>query len=247
MPVVFFIKRIVPVCIFLMTFSCSIKLYCINPFDSLTFYQNDKEQDTLKNKQNLYNGKVWTNRYRKVNSDQFLFSNYFMPGTVSVMGRTYRNLHIKYDIYSDEILIPFNDDEILQLNKEMVDSFSINFENKVYKFIKIKTGTLNNYPDYNGYLNVLYNKKSVLYVKYKKEISSGNEDLNEVEFTPNQKIYFYKNNIVYQIITKKDLFNALDANPGQIKEFIKANKLKVSKKIAESYIQVIRFSDNMNQ
>jgi len=32
--------------------------------------------------------------------------------------------------------------DIVQLNKEMVDSFTINFENKVYNFTKIQDETL---------------------------------------------------------------------------------------------------------
>jgi len=240
-------KRNAIMCIFLLTISARISLFSIYSHESETFIQSVIEQDTLKESQNLYNGKVWTNRYRKINEDQFLFTNYFLPGTVSTNSKTFRNLLIKYDIYSDEILIPVNNDEILQLNKEIIDSFSIIFENKVYKFMKIQVDTLNEIKDYKGYFCVLYKQVSALYIKYKKDILPSIKDKNDVEFVQTHKIYFVKDKIVHPIKTKNDLFNTLNADKEQIKNYLRNNKLKVSNKNPESFIPVIRYYDNISQ
>lgn len=205
------------------------------------------EQDTLKENQNLYSGRVWINNYHRILGDQFLFSNYFLPGTVSTNGKTFKNLLIRYDIYSDEIMIPLNREEILQLNKEMIDSFSINFENIVYKFIRIQEDTLNSLKGYKGYFNVLYKQKSALYIKYKKNISPDITEKSDGAFLQTHKIYFAKDNIVYPITTINDLYEALNAEKMQIKNYIKDNKLKVSKSKPESFLLVIRFYDNLSQ
>ena len=239
--------RIALLWILLFPISSGISLYSNSSHKSETFLQSEREQDTLKENQKLYNGRVWTNKYRKIKEDQFLYTNYFLPGTVSTNGKTFRNLLIKYDIYSDEILIPVNREEILQLNKEIVDSFSIIFENKVYKFKKIKVDTLNGFKDYKGYFCVLYNETSALYIKYKKEISTSIKDNSDVEFVQTHKIYFVKDKIVSPIATKKELFNVLNADNEQIKNFLRNNKLKVSNKSPESFIPVIRFYDNISQ
>ena len=52
---------------------------------------------------------------------------------------------------------------IIQLNKEMVESFSMVFDN-FYNFKKIEADTLNSLA---GYVNVLYDGNISLYVKYK--------------------------------------------------------------------------------
>ena len=49
----------------------------------------------------LYNGRAWRNLYYKVKGDQFLFSNEFLSGTVTIDDRTFSNLNLRYDIYDD--------------------------------------------------------------------------------------------------------------------------------------------------
>jgi hypothetical protein len=102
----------------------------------LTF--KDNQQDTTKENQVLYNGRIWRNLYYMVQGDQFLFSKEFLPGSLSISGKTFPNILLKYDIFSDEILTPIDSGKILQLNKELIDSFSVIFQNKKYRFTKIK-------------------------------------------------------------------------------------------------------------
>jgi hypothetical protein len=205
---------------------------------------NITQQDTIKERQILFNGIMWTNKYHRINDDQFLFSDFFLPGTLSINGQTFKNIMIRYDIYSDEIMTPLNMADIVQLNKEMVDSFTINFENKVYNFTKIQDETL---KGFQGYYNVLYKRKSALYIKYKKEISLSLTDTHDGEFYKNNRIYFVKDSIIYPITRTNDLFKILSEDKIKIRNFIKNNKLKVSKKIPESFVPVIRYYDSLSQ
>jgi len=92
-------NRIVFVWIFLLTISSGDCLFCTGNHESVTFIPDRSEQDTLKENQDLYSGKVWENKYRRMNGDQFLFSNYFLPGNISANGKTFRDLLIRYDIH----------------------------------------------------------------------------------------------------------------------------------------------------
>ena len=85
------------------------------------------QSDTLPENQFFFNGRVWRNYYSMVEEDQFLFSKEFLPGEVIMRGRTYPDVMILYDIFNDEILTPYKPVGILQLNREMVDSFSLLF------------------------------------------------------------------------------------------------------------------------
>jgi hypothetical protein len=140
-------------------------------------------------------------------------------------------------------MIPANSEEILQLNKEMIDSFSINFENKVFRFTKIRE----NLENLKGYFCVLYQQKSALYLKHKKEISPNITEKSDGEFMQSAKIYFVKDSVAYPIATKNDLFKALYPFNVEIENYLKNNKLKVSKKKPESFIPVIRFYDSISQ
>jgi hypothetical protein len=219
-------------------------LYAVIPGLSEPLPVTLTQQDTLREDQILYNGKMWRNLYYFVKGDQFLFSKDFLPGSLTINGKSYKNISISYDIYNDEILTPTNHGSILQLNKEMVDSFTINFENKTYKFINTREDSL---KGIKGYVNVLYKGKSALYVKYKKEILLLAVDNKYDLFTQINRVYFLKNRIVYQITSKSDFFRILGEDKARIRDFMKKNKLKVSKKVPESFIPVIRYYDSLSK
>jgi hypothetical protein len=230
--------------IILFTISSGTGLYGIYPEKLINSYSNIPHRDTIKERQILYNGTIWTNRYHRIKGDQFLFSGYFIPSTVSKNGKTFKNVRIKYDIYSDEIITPVNSEDILQLNKEMVDSFTLSFENKIYKFTNILNDTL---KGFKGYVNVLYKGKSALYLKYKKTITLEDNYQSDGAFNQTSQIYFKRGNNIYPIKSTADLLIILSAQKDQIKNFIKKNKLRVSKKIPESFVPVIRYYDSISQ
>jgi hypothetical protein len=228
----------------LLNISARANLYCNGSNRSESVFSNIAEQDTIRERQLLYNGIIWKNMYHRIKDDQFLFSDYFLPGTVSINGQTFRNLKLRYDIYSDEILIPVNLEEIVQLNKEMVDSFTISFEDNVYKFTRFPEESLNGLV---GYVNVLYEGKSALYVKYKKNISLSMSETTDGEFFQTNRIYFMKDSTAHLISRKNDFFRILNEDKIQLRNYIKKNKLKVSKKIPESFVPVLRFYDSLSQ
>jgi len=170
-----------------------------------------------------------------------------MDGTVTANGRTYKNLKIKYDVFSDEILIPVDLEEIVKLNKEIIDSFSISYENRVYRFEKIYVDSLKKTNDFNGYFRVLYNEKSALYLKYIKHISSNITDKSDGDFIEANKVYIVKNNIVYPVLSKDEVLKALDTDKALLKKYLRSNKLKISKNNPESFIPLIRFFDSTSQ
>jgi hypothetical protein len=199
--------------------------------------------DSLKENQILYNGKLWHNLYYNIKGDQFLFSNDFLPGSLTINGKSYNNLGISYDIYNDEIITLTNHGSILQLNKEMVDSFALVYNYKTYRF---KNALEDSLTGIKGYANVLYKGKSALYVKYKKEIQILAVDNKYDLFFQTYRIYFQKEGIVHQINSKRELLKLLYEDKAQIKDFIKKNKLKISKKEPESFVPVIRYYDSIS-
>jgi hypothetical protein len=202
------------------------------------------QQDTSQENQILYNGRIWRNFDYGAEGDQFIFSRVFMPGSLTIRGRTFKDVTILYDIYKDEILTPVLPEGILQLNKEMVDSFSILFKNKTYRFTRMPEDSL---KVLQGYVNVIYKGKTSLYVKYNKKIERSAVEGKTDKFYQISRIYFVKDNIAHLITTTGDLFRVLNEYKRQIKDFIKKNQLEVSKKEPESYVPVISYYDSISQ
>lgn len=202
------------------------------------------QQDPLRGNQVLYKGKEWHNLYSFIKGDQFLFSNTFLPGSVTVNGKTFSNVEISYDIYKDEIITPSNQGIIIQLNKEMIDSFSILFQLRKYNFINLHEDSTSGI---NGYANSLYNGKTSLIVKYRKEIDLLAIDDKYDLFFQTYRVYILKDGTAYQVSGKNDLLKVFQDKKDQIKSYMKKNTLKVSKKTPESFIPVLRYYDSISQ
>jgi hypothetical protein len=232
-----------PVILYFIFFTSS-GLFGITPYIHLQLPVEAIQQDTLKENQILYNGRIWRNLYFMVEGDQFLFSKEFLPGSLTIKGKTFTNIYLKYDLLKDEVLTPVDPGGILQLNKEMVDSFSLFFQNKLYLFIRLQEDTM---KSSKRYYNLLYKGKSALYLRYSKKIDKLAVDGKYDEFYQFIRIYFLKDNIFYLIKGKADLMKVLVEYKGQIKNFIKKNKLYVSEKDPESFIPLIRYYDTLRQ
>jgi hypothetical protein len=198
--------------------------------------------DTLKERQILYNGILWANKYHKFEGDQYLFSDIFLPGSLSFNNHQFRNLEIRYDILSDEIMIPRDRDVIVQLNKEMVDSFTLVFEKKVYRFLNFRNDSL---LGSGGYFNVLYKGRSALYVKYNKSITTVITDKSDGYFNQIVHLFLVMDGKDYKINRLKDIMNLVPGANEQIRKFIRSKKLKVTIKNPESFVPVIRYYDSL--
>ena len=105
-----------------------------------------------------YNGRIWQNIYYAVEGDPFLFSREFIEGKLTMRGTTFSKVKLRFDIYSNEIQIPVPAGGILQLNKEMVDSFSLKWEGRWYDFVSSRLSS----DSEPLYLNLLYRGKTLL-------------------------------------------------------------------------------------
>jgi len=235
-----FMNRTCLLIFFLLTIFAVNDMCGLAPYPSGNSLRQFSDQDTVRPRQLLFTGKLWENEYHRIKGDQFVFSNIFMPGAVFINGRQFNNLTLKYDIYSDELLVPKNPSEIVQLNKEVVDSFSLFVDDKEFKFIKTSRDTLKHFT---GYVNLVYKGKSALYVKYKKEIASFVSDLYLGEFYSSIRLFLVKGDIVFQISNPYDIAAIYNMDKTEVRHFFKKNKIKISGKNPESFKSVLEFCE----
>jgi hypothetical protein len=190
----------------------------------------------------LYNGRLWRNLYYQVRGDQFLYTGEFLPGTVTMNGKTFNKVDLRYDIFNDELMIPLTRSSAIQLNKEMVDSFSLGFQGRMYRFARISDDSI---KGIKGYLNVLYSGRCALYIKYRKEIELLAVDKKYDKFFQLQKIYFVKNGEAFNVSGKMGLMKMMSDQKIAIRDFVRKNKLKMSKTSPESFVPLVRFYDGL--
>lgn len=199
--------------------------------------------DTIFQKQLLNNGRIWRNSYLNIQGHPYLFSDTFLTASVTVAGKTFGNVPVMYDIIKDEILAKTGDNIIIQLNKEMVDAFTIGMENRFYDFVKIENDTVKNL---SGYVNVLYDCKTTIWVKYRKYFEPPAIGSQQKRIYQVQKIYIIKNGQLFQISNKSKLLGLFKDKGREIRDFIRKNRLRLSVKIPDSLVPVVEYYDSLN-
>lgn len=204
-------------------------------------YSQGCNGDTVPQSKLPYNGRIWQNVYYGNEGHQFLFTRDFIPGSVSMQGITFVGLKLKYDICNDEIIIPIPEGGLLQVNKEMVDSFSIELYGRNYMFINSR----NKFPGLDGYINELYYGRTSLYRKFGKGIvKSGGEDGRD-RFDSSEKIWVIKENNAIQTESRKEFLNLLSDRKQQISDFMRKNHIHITLRDPEVLVPVLIYYDSL--
>lgn len=196
--------------------------------------------DSIDN-QILYNGRLWQKLLIKADGDEFFLSD-FLPGSVTIDNQSFNKVQLKYDVFNDELLILKRSGIIIQLNEEMVNSFSLIVNNETYLFKKFAdtVSTL------KGYVNVLYDGDFKVYAKYRKEILPPTITNGPAKFNQINQIYIKNENDFIRINSKRGLLDLL-GNSDEIKDFIRVNRIRVSVKNPVGFKRVVEYYESLKK
>ena len=192
----------------------------------------------------IMNGKLWRNLYLGVKGNPCFLTGEYLTGDITFNGRVFRDRIFRYDIYNDEIVLWVNSTTTIILNKEMVNEFDLNYLGEKYHVINLgedSTSIL------SGFVNVYYEGPTSLYVKYRKEIEILAVDNKYDLFIQLHRIFIRKDNQIIQVSGKGELLKILSDRKGELKSYIKQNKLRVAKKEPWSFIPVLEYYDKLRQ
>lgn len=192
----------------------------------------------------LYNGRAWRNLHYKIQGDQFLFSSGFIPGSVTMRGRTFQGQSVRYDCYNDELLLLTGKGIILQLNKELIGEFTLEHDNQVFLFRNFGTDSD---QSLTGFVNVLSEGTASLFVKYNKEVLILAVENKFDLFTDNIRVYVEKDGISARVGNRGDLLRLLADRKQQVRDYIKSNRIRVTAKAPESIKPVVDYYNSLQQ
>jgi hypothetical protein len=133
---------------------------------------------------------------------------------------------------------------ILQINKEMVNSFTIDFQNKTYNFLNLEADSLNTI---NGYFNILFKGNISMFVKYNKIHILAGGYKNKESFDQSLRIYILKEGVMNRVNNKKSFIDLFPDFKNEIKNFFRTNKLNAGGKNPERFLPVVDFCNNLYQ
>tara|TARA_R100000935_G_scaffold51666_1_gene78412 strand:- start:49 stop:735 length:687 start_codon:yes stop_codon:yes gene_type:complete len=162
----------------------------------------------------------------------YLYKNWNNKGFVYLKDKRVLKLNaFNYNTYTDLFEAQISADSSFSFSKNSADSIAIN--NKIFK-VRPNTGSST-----YGYIEVLFNKKDLFFVKKYKSIvekakpnpMSGNFDFPD-KITLEES-YFIENNygLVPVSLTKKSILKTFKDNEKEIKRFVEKNNLSYKKEL----------------
>ena len=197
--------------------------------------------DAIHNHTKIYTGKYHKDHYQGVTGHPYFDEILWETGSVVYDNQRYDSIEIKYDIYSDLLLIKYIDQQgyirSIQLYREKVSAFQI----KDHHFVNIREDSLLDYI--SGYYDLLVpgDRASVL-AKRRKEVNETNT-LNSLEyrFVINDILYIRIDENFYEVKNRKSMLKILSDRKSELKSFMKLNKKRFKKDHEKKLVEVIKY------
>ena len=195
--------------------------------------------DSSIHRQLLINGRLWRSTYYNISGTEFLFTNDWLNGTVTINGNQYKGLTVKLDVMNDQLLLPNQKtNTVVVLNKKMVQNFELEFRGTVYSFVKVPTEN----DQVKGYVQLLYDGRVKLYKKWKKRILV-NQDRLVQEFRSEEILYLKHDTTYFKIARKGDLFKPFEQDKQELRKWIREERIKLNLSNINTLIPLLRKID----
>lgn len=185
----------------------------------------------------LYNGPEYidyTKLYSAINGHQFFLSPEKKNGSVTYDNHAFHNVKMAYDIAREQVVVQHaNNPFTLKLLSKNVQEFTI----EGHRFTRLISDSTTKSVIQTGFYELLVDDKLKVYAHRKKGILERIEQSNiTLDFIPNDKFYLSKDNAFYYIKNKGHLIELLGSREKELREYIKAKRLKFKKNRKESDI-----------
>ena len=187
---------------------------------AISFYEAEQGRNSL-----IYTGRGYYDPHDGVKGHQYFIEDYWEIGNVTYDQSFHDSIYLKYDIYSDVLLVEnFNSQGFLspiELFAESVQEFQIYGQN----FIRLEKDSISGLKE--GYYNLMFNAEGLqVLVKRRKEIIQSN-DINSLrkEFTQKDRYYIMKDGIYHRVRKKNSILKVLQDRKKALKRYIRQNHL----------------------
>jgi hypothetical protein len=209
-----------------------------------------RSQDTIKIldqvyglDQTLHNGKKYDYIAPPGTSgNQYLSSNLFSVGTVTLKGKSYSDVNLNFDIFNQQLLLQYANDRgpmnIIEVSKAWLKGFSLGDRN----FELLPSGKIPGFYQVlgEGQVRVLYFWRKTL------ELNNAIGSNNYVFSTPIRDSYVLLNGELKLFTNKRNLIRLFDPKyRSEIKNYLRKNKVKVKKASDKAMAEMITFIGNL--
>lgn len=193
----------------------------------------------------IYTGRSYHEAYGGIRGHQFFVEDYWEQGNVNFDGHEYDSIYLRYDTYKDQLII-----ENFNLNGMpspiIVYGPKVNFfELFNHHFIRMEKDTITNFKE--GYYDLMHQGDSLsVLIKRRKELTNSTE-INTIRemFTEKDRYFIIKNDLAYQVKSKKSIMKVLEDRKKEIKKYIKTNGVNFKPVPDQQLVEVVKYYESM--
>ena len=189
----------------------------------------------------LYNGQHNPNNIpSNIKGHLFFADKEYKIGTIKIHNTLYSDLYLNYDIYNQDILLKFinnqNAETVIKLPTTAIEEFTIEDKHFIIK-----------QPDYHIY-QIIRKENVSIYYKWDKIIEfKGSNDYKNYSFSkPIRRMFLQINNNLYQYRNRRTFLKCFEPEyQAKIKSFIKENKIRFKKSPDVKLDQLITYCNTL--
>ena len=189
--------------------------------------------------QTLYNGKKYSYRPPPgTNGTQYLVSQLFFYGTVTLKGKTYHEVILNYDIFNQQLLLQYSDEHdplnVIEISKAWLTRFSLDSMN--FEYLRLDQGPNIYQVLGDGPVRILYFWRKSL------NLNDVIGTSNFVFSKPVRDAYLLKEGKLLPFNSKRSLVRHFDAaKRAEIKSYLRKNKIRINRTSDKAMTDAINF------
>lgn len=208
-----------------------------------------RDADSVWLTQLLYSGDEWRPRVTPVTGHEFFLSGDYLEGSVTVGGFTFNGLRLKYDIFSDELILLWKDIHSLLLNNSAVESFTVGIytgSGRNPDFIGRKFINLHDtYPEITGFAEVIYKGSGMVVAKHTKTIARHTSMSSYAEYRESSRLWFITGNSARMIRNRASFLHMFGEYEDAVKRHVRQNHIEMSKLTPQGYGEAAAYFDSL--
>ena len=195
-------------------------------------------------KQNLpiYNGKLYRGYNVKIEDHAFYLVPEWHTGNILYEGIWYNDMALRYDIYSDQVIIRHPNSIPIILYRDRVSEFQY----EGLQFVHLKPATKKD--PVAGFYQVAKTGKVTLMIKRIKIIEENMDNRVVLrKFITAYKYYLVNNGEYIQVRTKSSVLNALKDKRHQISQDLKKRNIRFKSDPEKAILHIVDFYNQLHQ
>jgi hypothetical protein len=194
----------------------------------------------------LINGKEYIPYYLRSTFKPILFNGKTPAASIIFKGREYKNIILEYDTYLDEVIYSdptrfiYSRIYRIELNKDHIESFVLNFDNDSLLFRRIKARDAVNFNLPEGFYEVAWEGSGSYLIRHHSVI---HEKDGIDEYFCKKENYIRIGNVYKEVSSSKEFLKLFGDEADMIRKFMRSSKIDIRRADKQQIVAVLRYYD----